>query len=289
MAFALDLNDATLEISLRRIASEELGFALARLPRTDRPEAVHAIRKHIKKTRAVLRLVRTGLAVQPEENSNLRSIALALATRRDASARLITFQSLFPDPPACLSPLRDHLVTATQAADDPISEDVREALSALRARAAHWTLRGKDDTILRQGLADTRRKAIRALKAARADPTSELLIHDLRKRAKDHWYQARLFAPCWPELFKPLAATADRLGESLGEHHDLTLFAHQIAGLSPEAVPDEARCLLDAAIDSARTRIADAAFPTAARLFAGDPDDVAALWVDWRKVWRRKV
>lgn len=286
MAYAFDLHDTTLEDSLRRIADEELGSAIARLGAIDRPDAVHSIRKHLKKTRALLRLLRPGFEAQPAENAALRAVALALAARRDAGARLSSFDSLFPDPPDCLQPLRDHLATVSLSPASNPPPDLPEALKVIRKRARNWSLSGKDDKILRQGLAETRAKAIRATKAARAEPASETRIHDWRKRVKDHWYQARLFAPCWPELLNPLVDSADRLGQALGDHHDLSLFAVHIAALPEQITSAPARRMLDAKITEARSAIEDAAFPLAARMFAGDPDDVAALWVDWRAVWR---
>lgn len=289
MAFTFDHQDANLQAGLRRIAREELGLVLARLGQIEQPEAVHSVRKSLKKTRAMLRLVRTGMDVQPAENAALREVAMALASRRDAAARLITFDSLFPEPPGTLRPLRDHLAAGSQTPGVGLPPDLPDMLKEIRKRADKWSLRGKDANILYQGLTDTRRKAIRAAKAARTEPMSELLIHNWRKRVKDHWYQARLFAPCWPELFKPIVESADRLGEDLGRHHDLSLFADLIGTLPAKIVPPPARRLLAAAIDDVRMRITETAFPASARLFAGDPEEVADLWVDLWRVWQGRA
>lgn len=286
MAYAFDLSDTTLSASLRRIFQEELGAALARLDRIDQPEAVHGIRKNLKKTRALLRMVRGGLHAQPALNIALREIGLALSARRDAQVRVSTLDRLFPDTPEALRPLRSALQSgATSPAEVPHS-DLRDRLAALLDRARDLNLSGKDDRILREGLAVTRARAHRAARAAHAAPDIAERVHDWRKRAKDHWYQSRLFAPCWPELFRPIVASADRLGEILGDHHDLSVLAAHVAGLPDATVPDLARHLLDARLRDAQTRIEAEAHPLSARLFAGDPDEVAALWVDWRRVWR---
>ena len=285
MSYAFADEDADLTASLRRIADEELGSAITRLRDGEDATAIHSVRKNLKKTRALLRLLRTGLDDQPAENAALRAIAQALATRRDAGARLTTFDRLFPDLPGALLPLREHLANASLSPASRLPREVDSALKAVRKRAAKWSLHGKDAKILHQGLADTRRKAVRAAKAALADPTSEIRIHDWRKRVKDHWYQARLFAPCWPELFKPMVDTADRLGEALGEHHDLSLFADLVISLPDQLVTASAQQVLAAAIPEARARIENDVFPIAGRLFAGEPDNVADLWLDLRGVW----
>jgi CHAD domain-containing protein len=286
MPYAFDLSDLDLEASLRRVVDEELGAALARLEQIARAEAVHGIRKSLKKTRALLRLVRTGLASQPAMNLALREVGLALSGRRDADVRLATLDRLFPDPPQVLQPLRAALKAEGGAASGNPPQDLRQALSAIRESLRNASLTGKDDRILRQGLAVTRSKARRAAAAACRNPGAAEVIHDWRKRAKDLWYQSRLFAPCWPDLFKPIVASADRLGESLGDHHDLSVLAAHVAGLPDALVPDLARRMLDARLRDAQARIEAEAFPLSARLLAGDPEDMAALWVDWRRLWR---
>lgn len=289
MAYAFDRADFDLSASLRRIVDEELGAALSRFDRLDTAEAVHGIRKNLKKTRALLRLVRTGLEPQPRLNLALREVGLALSARRDAQVRLGTLDALFPDPPEVLQPLREVLAGAGSAATDAPAPAIRDTLAAIRDSAPNWTLSGKDARVLREGLtitrAKARRAARRAAKAHRNTPRAAELVHDWRKRAKDHWYQARLFAPCWPDLFRPIVDNADRLGEMLGNHHDLSVLASHVAGLSDALVPDLARRMLDARLRDAQARIEAQAFPLGARLFAGDPDAVAALWLDWRRSW----
>jgi CHAD domain-containing protein len=289
MAYAFDLSDSHLTASLRRILVRELGDALEQLDRIDRPDAVHGLRKALKKARALLRLLRGGLAAQPEMNIALREIGLALSARRDAQVRLVTLDRLFPDAPEALQPLRRALVSDPVVPPAISIPDLRDRLGALLLMARTLDLSGKDDRILREGLSVTRESAHRAERAARARPQDARRIHDWRKRAKDHWYQSRLFAPCWPELFRPIVASADRLGEVLGDHHDLSLLAAHVAGLPDETLPDLGRRLLGSSLRDAQARIEAEAFPLSALLFAGDPDEVAALWVDWRRVWLGKA
>jgi CHAD domain-containing protein len=286
MTYAFDLADADLTASLRRIAGQELDAALARLDRIDAPEAVHGLRKNLKKTRALLRLVRTGFPAQPSINLALREVGLALSARRDAAVRLATLDRLFPDRPQALRSLRAALDQAGDGPAPALNADLRDTLLQLRDSARDWSLSGRDDRILREGLTATRRKAQGAADAARRSPGTAERFHDWRKRAKDHWYQARLFAPVWPDLFRPLVASADRLGEILGDHHDLAVLEAHVAGLPDTAATDQARRMLDARLSEARGRIEAEAFPLAARLFAGDPEDMARHWIDLRRVWR---
>ncbi|MGL4237701.1 hypothetical protein, partial [Tabrizicola sp.] len=98
-----------------------------------------------------------------------------------------------------------------------------------------------------------------------------------------------LFTPVWPDLFKPIVTSADHLDEALGNHHDLSVLAAHAAALFDAVMPDPARQMLDARLSDAQEKLETEAFALSDRLFAGDPDDVAALWLEWRKVWLGKA
>jgi CHAD domain-containing protein len=287
MAYAFHRDDTAPDHSLRRIATEELSTALNRLAGLPAPEAVHGIRKNLKKTRALLRLYRSALPGQPAANATLRGVAAALSAQRDAAVRLATLDRLFPELPDCLLALRNLLLADSVAPARPIPPGLAEPLAALRDEAATWRLRGKPHSALKDGLATTRRKARRAADAARAAPDRPDLVHEWRKRVKDLWYQTRLFAPVWPELFRPLTAEADALGEALGDHNDLAVLAAHLDTLSDDLLTDEARTLLRQRIDAARSRILARAFPASDRLLAGDPRTMAETWVTWLKLWQK--
>lgn len=287
MAYAFDPHDGTLDQSLRRIATEELSAAAVRCGRLHDPRAVHGVRKNLKKTRALLRLVRYGLPERSAANGTLRELAAALSVRRDTAVRLATFDRLFPDPPPMLRVLRGRLLEESIAPADVPAEVLVQSLTSLRDEAGAWQLRGKSRHILTAGLARTRRDAIAAADAARRTPDAPEAIHAWRKRVKDLWYQSRLFAPVWPELFQPLGAAADRLGEELGLHNDLSVLSCYMAALPESDLPEPARELLATAIHDAQSAIRTRAFPLSDRLLAGSPRGVARLWVDLHGIWRR--
>src|SRR5262245_12990590 len=83
---------------VRRIAREELDAALEKLDgaRRDSDELVHELRKHFKKVRSVLRLVRAeiGEEIFARDNGELRALGRRLAPARDASMRASALQNL---------------------------------------------------------------------------------------------------------------------------------------------------------------------------------------------------
>ncbi|WP_135450802.1 MULTISPECIES: CHAD domain-containing protein [Tabrizicola] len=287
MAYAFHRDDRSPDHSLRRIATEELSTALNRFEAVPAPEAIHGIRKNLKKTRALLRLFRSALPEQPAANAVLREVAAALSARRDAAVRLATFDRLFPEPPEALQPLRIRLVADSLAPAQDIPHGLSERLSDLRDQAATWRLQGKPHRALKDGLARTRRKARQACDAARKAPERADLVHEWRKRVKDLWYQTRLVVPVWPDLFRVLTAEADALGEALGNHNDLAILANHLAVLPEDLLPGPARDLVQAQIDQARSDILARAFPASDRLLAGDPEAMADTWVAWLKLWHR--
>lgn len=289
MPYAFHRDDAGPEASLRRILTEELTSALTRLRAFSDPEAVHGIRKNLKKTRALLRLYREGLPDQPAANAALREVAAALSARRDAAVRLATFDRLFPDLPETLGPLRAQLLVESRAPDAAPTAELAATLTDLRERMAGWQLKGKPAHVLARGLATTRRRAQRAAEAARAAPDCPERVHDWRKRVKDLWYQSRLFAPVWPDLFRVLVAEADQLGETLGQHNDLAVLALHLRGVPGDVLSDSARALLATRIEAVRTAILSRAFPAGGRLLAGDPVSSAETWVTWLRLWQRRA
>ena len=308
--YRFDLRDPSLTEALRRIAGAETA-AILRLTDPSAPPladgipadefAIHGIRKRSKKLRALLRLMRAGMPKrQPAENAVLRGLAQSLAHRRDAAVRQATFDAIAgaEDTPASRA-LRAHLVAETtlppprpdaDAALDSAPDMARlhAAFQSLALRIEGWQVQGQDRRVLAEGLAETRLRARAAMRAAR-DRRSDEALHDWRKRAKDVWYQTRLLHPVWPDLMRSLTAEADQLGKALGRHHDLADLARHFDTLPEDVLRPDLRAHLAARLTEAQTGIEAAAFPLGARLFAGDPEQVADLWVKWWKLWRAQI
>jgi len=253
-------------------------------------EAIHESRKDVKKLRALLRLVRGGLpeATFRTENVALRDIGRGLSGVRDADVMLATLDGLeerYPGelPPDAAGGLRQALEANRRSVRSRGSEGTAaQALADVRVRVESWvpSARGFDDVA--GGLRRTYRDGRRAQAAATSDPSTELL-HDWRKRVKDHWYHLTLLREAWPNLLSPLAGAAHDLSVALGDEHDLgvlTAYAREhVSGLDGL---DEM-----AALTSRRQReLRSDAFGLGARLYADRPRDftrrMGTLWIVWR-------
>jgi CHAD domain-containing protein len=284
MPYQFQPQDSDLKETFRRIAREELSFAIQHFA-TDRlsPEAVHDIRKRIKKLQGLLRLLKPGLQDYRTTALALSNIGHGLTARREMEVRLVTFDSLFPVVPPKMIPFRARLVSDLSApAADQVPGTTHQGLTDLLSVSKSWKLHGKDAAILTAGLARTMDRARYALDDARADPTLDNM-HVWRKRAKDHWYQARLFCPVWPEALAPLVHFAGTLTEDLGRHHDLG----QLSAFGTDThLETSAQSVLDTRIKTEMRQIEDRVFPQGRRLFAGEPRAKAKMWVEWWRVWR---
>ena len=284
MPYRFDPDEPSLQKALRRIADEELSAALAVLDDSGlSPSAVHDVRKRAKKLRGLLRLLQGSFPDHARETAALRDAGRLLAQRRDAEVRLATFDRLFPDSPKALQPLRNLLILERDAPHEPSHQaQAIDMLRALHGRVHGWTLTGKDRRSLVDGLARTRRRAAQAMEEAALSPGFEA-IHDWRKRAKDFWYQTRLLAPIWPEAMQPLVQAAEDLTEALGLHHDIAVLQSH---LPPGVLTARAEALFNRKARAAQRDIETRVFPEGRRLFAGDPKEMAKLWVRWWALWR---
>jgi CHAD domain-containing protein len=246
MAYRLDARE-TLPDGIRRVVREQLSEAEERLRTAqgnERDAAVHEARKATKKSRAVLRLVRDelGSKTYARENRALRDASRRLSAPRDAAVLVAAVDRLAEQVPLArrsLTPLgaalasRRREVTTRVLDDDGAMVAAADDLAAIRARIGDWRLEKEGFSVLEDGLRRTYGRGREAFAEARKDPTDEHL-HEARKRVKDLWYHARVLRPVWPGPMGELVAATDRLGEMLGEDHDLAVLADAVRAMAAE-------------------------------------------------------
>lgn len=285
--------DEELTAGLLRVAAGRAEKAVERLRESSAGEAetadaVHGARKDMKKLRTVLRLLHGEIGGKEyrRQNARFRDAGRALSATRDAEAKLGTLESLaeheddLPEEGVdawrkILERDRDAAVNA--ARDRPAVAEAIELLEAGLEEIEGWELAGDSWDLVDPGLRRTYRGGRRAMKAAKEN-RGEADFHEWRKRAKDLWYELRLFGDVWPG---PLAATADeahKLTELLGDHHDLAL----LRDLRERNLGEEETAALEAAIDLRQEQLAAAAFPLGRRLYAEPPK---AFGARLRRYW----
>jgi CHAD domain-containing protein len=266
-----------------RVARGQLDLATELLSEDGRegsPEAVHDARKALKRLRTLLRIARHFLGDERyrHENVVLRDAGRALSDERDAQVLHDSLDALatgFADevPAGTWSRFGATLATEAQAAagsDGSSHQETAAALSEARLRAATWPVPGEGGAeSLGPGLERIYRRGRRALRAANRKPTTENL-HELRKRAKDLWYGARLLRPVSPKRIKQLAGRAHRLADLLGDDHDLAVLLDR-ARSRPELFEPGELELLTALIKRRRRVLQRRALRCAARVYRRKP------------------
>ena len=209
----------------RAIALSQIDAALAagQPAEPQRRTALLEARRRTKKLRGLLRLVRPGFAAFETENATLRDAAASLSVPRDREVlgqTLVALNLTHPDPALARIVAHFPAAAAPETSATPLLGDFYATLRAARERIAHWDLAQDDAEILFSGLRATYRSCRRRLR--RADRVrTDYELHEWRKALKTHAFQLNLLRQAAPEILAARYQLVDRLGDMLGQHHDL--------------------------------------------------------------------
>lgn len=229
---------------------------------------VHDARKHCKKLRGVLRLLRGPLGSRyGDANRAVRDAARLLAGRREhqvAVSLCATLEARFPD--SGWQRVAGGLDRPADDGDENASDRARTLLDALRADLEAEPLPPLTPEDLAEGLLEGYRRARRGLRNAQAHPAHPAALHEWRKDAKYHMHQVALLAPLWPAL-KSRRKRLARLCDALGDHHDRHDLALWMARMQGGPAAGE-RSLLHAQLQREQERLAARALRQGERCFA---------------------
>ena len=286
---------------VRRIAREQLDRAVEQLTEAeDRDEAVHEARKHFKKIRAVLRLVRDeiGEDVYKPENVCYRDAGRRLAPVRDSFVMVETLdgvrarfaETLAPD---AFETLREALVERHADAKRRILEEegaadqVVATLREARGRISDWPIEHDGVLAFRGGLRRVYKRGRNRLADARDEP-GVAVLHEWRKRVKYLWYHTRILQPIWSDPLGELADELHDLASYLGDDHDLAVLRATVAEEPELCEDDQAVQHLAGLIDRRRAELQVAAWPVGERIYVETPDAFVARIRAYWGIWRRE-
>jgi CHAD domain-containing protein len=289
-AYRIDPGRA-LSDELRGTARGQIDGALGALAAAEaEPEdAVHDLRKRMKKLRALLRLARPGLGeTYKAETRAARDIARLFSGIRDAQVLPETVRGLAAETgDDGLAPLADWAARhrAATLADIPLPGRIAEArprLEAARARVPGWTVAGGDRAVIREGLKQDYKRARKAWGKAAAHPDDPAQLHEWRKRMKSHRHHCRLLAGLRPEMMAARVEALHELTDALGADHDLAVLRALLDGDAARELPAATR---RRAADLAREKgaaLRERAFALAPRVLEEKPgalaDRIAGTW-----------
>jgi CHAD domain-containing protein len=216
--------------AVRRLCVERLDDALETLEKGARLQAVHDVRKEIKKLRSVLRLIRreTSKNTYFEHTQALRQAANLLTDFRDAQVKLNAFDHLVKHfrrklPPRPFPEIKAALQKNCHAEEKKLARAIvplKGILSHSKKRFDELKIEARGWKAIAPGLKRIYRRGRESYETARQDPLPDN-FHEWRKRVKDLWHQLRLLCPANPRNLRVRVKHLEALGNLLGDDHDL--------------------------------------------------------------------
>jgi CHAD domain-containing protein len=281
---------------LRRICRKQIEAAIAVAAGEKKTDdtPIHEMRKHLKKARAALRLVRKeiGAGLFREQDHCLRDVGRLTSEIRDAEVRLQTVRELqgirqrrnrrgaYPKLETMLMMELENFMAAfaewqTQAA---------RMLDRAHATIDCWPLDHFDCKQLRRAVQRSYKGARKALACAQASPVPEN-FHHFRSRAKRLWYDLRILRPVNPVVLKNLCDDLDALGSLLGRAHDLSFLADRLRCEERNGEVEREGHKLLAVIEVNQGDLQRGAAELAEHFFAERPRDFGERIGGWLKDW----
>jgi CHAD domain-containing protein len=279
---------------LRRICRKQIEAAIAVASGDTKSDdtPVHEMRKHVKKARAALRLVRKeiGGGLFREQDDCLRDVGRLTSEIRDAEVRLQTVRELqgFRRRRALAYPkLEGMLMMDLENFMAAFAEWQTQAVPILERAHANidcWPLDQFSCKELRRAVQRTYKSARKALACTEATPTAEN-FHRFRTRAKRLWYELRILRPVNPVVLKNLSDDLRALGNLLGRAHDLSFLRDRLRGDGQKSGWEREGHKLLAVIEVSQADLQRGAAELAEHFFAERPRDFGDRVAVWLKDW----
>jgi CHAD domain-containing protein len=290
--------DQTLGDGIRRIVCRQIEDAIdaSKAKQNGKGSPVHETRKHLKKARAALRLVRGEIDrdVWKREDRCLGKVGQLISEVRDAEVRLQTVRQLrefargkrrsFEETEELLAFELDSFL----AAFSEWPQEAEKRLCHVLERIRDWPLDKLSCKRLRENVRRTYKRGRRVLRKAIWKTSAENL-HAFRKREKELWYQLRVLRPLAPAVFKELNDELKTIGEYLGQVHDLAFVGQRLSSIGPAR--KQGHRILNALIDSRTSELQYTAIALGERFYAEGPRQfarrISGYFSDWETTKRR--
>lgn len=280
--------------NLLRIFRQQIdgGLALARRERKPKDTLVHDMRKHLKKARAVLRLLREQISRDSfrREDRHLRNIGRLMTEVRDAEVRLQSMRQL--------EQATHHHYRSYQKIERLLGTELETFLAAfagwekkavrLLEQALHaskkWSRADYSWRRLRRAVQRTYKSGRRALATAWSEP-SAANIHELRKETKLLGYQIRLLRPWNHLVVGGVIEELTELGHLLGRVHDLVFLADRLRLERNKSHWGKQDDELLGLIENSEAHLRRDGIEIAERFFAERPSKFGVHLAEWFNDW----
>jgi CHAD domain-containing protein len=278
--------------AVRRLCSERLDGALETLEEAPKLEAVHNVRKEIKKLRSVLRLTRgeIGKKTFRRHNATLRKAADLLTAFRDAQVKLSALENLAKHfrhklPAHPFPTIKIALQKNCRAEEKKLGRSIKSLKDILRESKQELDdlkIKSKGWKAIAPGLKKIYSNGQKAFAMARRKSSDEN-FHEWRKRVKDLWHQLRLLYLARPNRLNHEVDGLEKLGTLLGDDHDLFMLKAFVTGRFLKAEEAEA---LGKLTRSRQKELRSAALKLGWRFYREKPGHFCRRMEGYWKSWR---
>lgn len=283
----------------RRLAMDQLRKALKQSHGRDQMRALHEVRKTIKRTRAFLRLFRPCLKKRDYGccAKLLRDSSKLLSAARDARVKIDTLNSLKAPLAQVLSPIELSALRRVLAqqfhehqrnlAVNKTIPCVRRLLKRARRCACSIEVRKSGWAGLAPGIENSYRTGQSAFEELKTHPLGEH-FHECRKRVKDLYYQLGFLQSIQPVTLARTRNKLERLGECLGDDHDLLILAESALSRQGEVRSRAKNKSLQTLIARRQKNLRAEALRLGSECFHQSPSEFCKTLERYWKAWRKK-
>ena len=261
-------------------------------------EAVHQARKRLKKTRAVVRLVRDRLEkdLYKQENARYRDIGHKLANLRDAKVQIVTLDNLTAHfgntvGEEAFTDIRQELQVDyrreyQRVLNKGIIISVKNELKDAKTQIDNWKIKSSGWKAIDKSLKRVYKRGYKGLDTAMSEPTVENL-HDWRKRVKYLRYHLSILRPIWSEVMEEWIDRTHELSDYLGEDHDLAVL-QEFVSKQPERFDRQNILDLTALIDRRREELQPQAIFIGKRIYTEKDKRFVKRLNNYWKIWQEE-
>jgi CHAD domain-containing protein len=287
--------DQSLGKNLRRIFRQQIDAAMVVAKGADEPNdtRVHAMRKHLKKARAILQLARKRIGkASRREDRELRDVGRLMTEIRDAEVRLQTMRQLEDATHhhyLSYQKIERLLALELESFEDAFGNWEGSAIPMLenaRDEAKEWRMGDYRFKELRRAIQRTYKSGRKASAAVKAKP-SATKFHELRKQVKLLGYQIRILQPLNHVVIGEVSNELTGLGHLLGRVHDLIFLAERLRCERSEKHWGKQDDELLAIIENSGAELRCNGIEMAERFFAEGKSEFGAYVDEWFDDWHR--
>ncbi len=287
MSYQLNKGE-TLERGVKRVVVEEINKALQTVKEAaaNNPhQAVHAVRKSLKKIRAVVRLIRDeiGEAAYHTENTSYRDAGRHLSDIRDATSMIVTAEKLeeeyadrklgeaFQVLHKYLEKHRDKL-SKQLIEKENILEHVKSILVDVAGRIPGWDISENSFGAIKKDIKRVYRRGYQSFhKLQKKKNQTNEAFHEWRKGAKYLRYHITLIKKIWPSVLGLTSEEIHLLTDYLGDYHDLAVLEDTLHSKKITFKDAKAKAALKAMIEEQKKMLQDQSMVLGRKIYAEKP------------------